>query len=145
MLSDFVREQKVHVAMKGLIVSDGKFLFLKQKVVDNFFWDLPGGRIIYGESPEECLRREIFEETKLNVKIIKPIGVWSFFRNSDKDQVVCFVFLCNKESGDVRTDGNPDTTEITESCHWFNKEEFLQSTEVMNDEGLKKFIAELEL
>ena len=134
--------------MKGLVVDGGKFLVLKQKVGDKFFWDLPGGRIVYGESPEECLRREIFEETKLNVKIVRPIGVWSFFMDSDKDQIVCFVFLCNRESGDVRTDGNPDTTEITESYHWFAKEEFLQSlqsTEAMPDEGLKKFIADLDL
>ena len=130
--------------MKGIIISDGKFLVLKQKVSEKFYWDLPGGRVIYGENPEDCLVREIFEETGMKIKIIKPLGVWSFLR-ADKDQVVCFTFLCSPKSADVHTDSNPDESEITESYHWFTKDEFLANSDSMPDEGLKNFIKELEL
>jgi 8-oxo-dGTP diphosphatase len=39
-------------------------------------WDLPGGHLTLGESFEECLAREIGEETGLQIKIERPLGLY---------------------------------------------------------------------
>ncbi len=60
----------------GIITFEGKFLLLKRvnPPVKGEWW-LPGGRVRKGESLEEAVRREVFEETGLECKIIRQIGV----------------------------------------------------------------------
>ncbi|CAJ0792212.1 NUDIX hydrolase [Ralstonia holmesii] len=41
-------------------------------------WELPGGRIELGESPVECLAREIAEELNLQVEVRSPIDTYLF-------------------------------------------------------------------
>lgn len=40
-------------------------------------WTLPGGGVDHGEHPEDSLRREVFEETGLEVEVGAVIGVYS--------------------------------------------------------------------
>ncbi|WP_127015516.1 NUDIX domain-containing protein [Anoxybacter fermentans] len=47
----------------AIIEKDGKFLIARRKEGHlSGMWEFPGGKIEEGESPEECLKREIFEE-----------------------------------------------------------------------------------
>lgn len=44
---------------------------------DTKIWNLPGGGLEEGESPEEAVHRETFEETGYGVDIIKHVGTYT--------------------------------------------------------------------
>lgn len=52
-----------------------QFLFVKRRDVP--VWVLPGGGIDTGETPEEAVEREVFEESGLEVNIIRKAAVYS--------------------------------------------------------------------
>ena len=133
----------VQVAVKALIVDNKKFLILKQKSGGRIWWDLPGGRMKFGESPSDCLTREVLEETGLKIEVQRPVGVWHFFW-SDKDiQVVCITYLCALVSGSVNTANNPDVEEELVFSGWLSLEEFLkQADNAEINEGMKKMLIE---
>jgi 8-oxo-dGTP diphosphatase len=55
----------------GIIFKKDKFLIAKRKTGDHLagYWEFPGGKIKPGESPEDCLVREIAEELGLSIHI----------------------------------------------------------------------------
>lgn len=61
---------KRHFTATGYVVRDGKTLLLYHKKLK--MWLPPGGHMDEGELPEETVRREILEETGLEVDILAP-------------------------------------------------------------------------
>jgi 8-oxo-dGTP diphosphatase len=64
------------VTLKALIVQDNKLLILKNTF--DYKWEIPGGILEIGEPIEEGLKREVAEETALEISIQKPVDVWDF-------------------------------------------------------------------
>lgn len=60
------------------------------------FWEYPRGKCKNNEKIKECAKREIKEETGLNVKIIKFID--EFVYQSEKKKSTQFNFLCLVDS-----------------------------------------------
>ncbi|MCZ2808087.1 MAG: NUDIX hydrolase [Candidatus Bathyarchaeota archaeon] len=60
----------------AIITFEGKFLLLKRKnpPVQGEWW-LPGGRVRRGEALEDAVRREVREETGLECRSIRQVGV----------------------------------------------------------------------
>ena len=66
---------KFPVSIKAIIIDDNRVLCLKNERNE---WDLPGGKIRVNEDIEECLSREVKEETNLNINnlnILKPLNL----------------------------------------------------------------------
>jgi len=55
----------------AVIEKDGKILIAKRRAGDRHGgrWEFPGGKIDAGETPEECLRRELKEELGIEAEI----------------------------------------------------------------------------
>lgn len=67
-------DKKIVTEVKGIVCCRGRILLLKRSDFETTGageWEFPGGRIKFGESPENALEREIYEETGLNVKVKK--------------------------------------------------------------------------
>jgi len=63
-------------------------------------WALPGGFVEYGETTEDAVIREMFEETGLKTKIRHLVGVYSDPHRDTRGHTVSVVYsleICNGE------------------------------------------------
>ena len=71
-------EQQFYVGIHGVIANRGRVLILMRAPGMNYragSWDLPGGHLALGENFEDCLIREVKEETALDVSIERMLGL----------------------------------------------------------------------
>jgi 8-oxo-dGTP diphosphatase len=60
----------LRVRVCGLCVDDNRLLMINHKgIKDGDFWAPPGGGLEFGETLENCLKREFEEETGLDIEI----------------------------------------------------------------------------
>jgi 8-oxo-dGTP diphosphatase len=92
-----------YITVKALILHNEKFLIIKRSEKargDYYYWEFPGGRLEFGESPDDALSREIMEETGLQTRPICPINTWSFFKD-ENTEAVGITFLCKTDTDSV--------------------------------------------
>lgn len=64
------------VGIGVIIIKDGKSLLGKRKNSHGAgYWAFPGGHLDYGETPEECAKRELKEETGIEALSVHR-GTW---------------------------------------------------------------------
>jgi 8-oxo-dGTP pyrophosphatase MutT (NUDIX family) len=63
------------VSIKGVLLIEGKVMLVRN---DRDEWELPGGRLEVGETPEEALEREFDEELSLKVETLGLVDSYLF-------------------------------------------------------------------
>lgn len=63
------------ISIKGVVVRHGEVLLLRNERDE---WELPGGKLERGESPEECVAREITEEVGWKVETGPILDSWMY-------------------------------------------------------------------
>ena len=72
----------------------------KENDVNKDKWIAPGGKFEDKESPEECVKREVKEETGLNVRSVKLRAVVTF--TSDRDETdYMYLFTSDDFTGEM--------------------------------------------
>lgn len=88
------------VVTGGFIFKNGKFLIVKRAENDTFYpnyWEIPGGKVEYGEEPDNGALRELEEEVGLKVKLISPISVINYGDLVKDIQYIQINYLCKIE------------------------------------------------
>lgn len=108
METEKIKVDRLFVATKAFIEYEGKILILQEsgKYVDGTNvgrYDVPGGRVEPGQRFDESLRREIQEETGLEVEIKEPfhVGEWRPQVRGEQWQIVGIFFSCKATSNAV--------------------------------------------
>lgn len=94
------------VAAFGFIFDENNKILLCHRY-DYDLWNLPGGTMEAGESPWECVVREVREETGLEVEITRLAGIYN---KSDKGELV-FSFICKVVGGQLILNEEADKIE----------------------------------
>ncbi len=107
------------VATASLVFNrEGKILLVK---TEKRGWEIPGGQVEEGEDIPSALKREIQEEARVDIRVLK---LSAFYSSIDEPCKVIFDFI----SEYVR--GVPEKDDIeTLDARWFSKEEALACVE----------------
>ena len=110
------------VGVGGVVIRDGRALLIKRGSAPlKNQWSIPGGTLELGESIQEGVRRELLEETGIEVRVGELIEVFDrIFRDADGKIQYHFVivdYLCEAISGEARAAS--DVTDVA----WENEED----------------------
>ncbi len=124
------------VAGKAIIRKNSKILLLQRSHTSGFdpgLWELPGGKIEYGEDLVDALRREIKEEVGLDINIGRPFKTWHFLK--EPFWVTGVTFLCDYLRGDINLSSEHD-------AHvWIEPDEYKEySLSTAMEEQIKSYI-----
>lgn len=106
-LRSLVGQEKVIMVVAGAFVFDKENCLLLQKRTDNGQWGLPGGFMELEETVQDTARREVFEETGLNLGKLELFGIYSgpdydkTFSNGDQVSMIQFIFTCKDFKGEL--------------------------------------------
>lgn len=100
------------VSVAGVIIDDhGRALVARRR--DNGHWEPPGGVLEVDEPILDGLRREIAEETGLDVEVGQLTGVYKNMRRA----IIALVFRCKQRGGTLAL--NPEVSEF----RWMTRDE----------------------
>ncbi|HYK08635.1 MAG TPA: NUDIX hydrolase [Candidatus Eisenbacteria bacterium] len=66
-------------------------------------WAFPGGHLEFGETIEDCVKREVAEETSLHVKNIHFGAVTNDIFKKEKKHYITIFMVCDYANGKVKT------------------------------------------
>jgi ADP-ribose pyrophosphatase YjhB (NUDIX family) len=102
-------------AVEGLLERGGRVLLGRRAIEPRLgYWDLPGGFLEEGEEPLDGLRRELREETGLDVEPVAFLG--THLEPYDNYYVLGLTWL-------VTGDGEPSAADDVAELRWFGPDE----------------------
>ena len=89
---------------RAIIIKDNQLLLMKRKQRDRQFYSLVGGAIEPGETPEQALTREVYEETSIVIASPRLVII-----EDDGDYYgIQHIFLADYKSGEIAIQDNTD-------------------------------------
>lgn len=105
--------------VKSFIRNGDTYLCIQRSIYEKsnqHEWDLPGGKLEFGEDINTALTREIYEEVGLQVENLRPFFTTSFMQ-SDR-YIVVILYVADYLSGNVKL------SKEHEDYKWLTKESF---------------------
>lgn len=105
----FIHENtKFNYRVCAVIISDGKILAMHDERSPYYY--LPGGRVEIGETAENAVIREVWEELGVTLKIDRPLWLNQAFFTEDVDNLnyheLCIYFLMDITDSDLLKRGS---------------------------------------
>ena len=135
MCSVCARYNSRYVVGHALVVRDGRVLMLKRlRDPGGGWWALPGGYLGWDETIEQCVVRELKEETGLQGRVIDLLGVYSDpGRDEDGRQNVAVVY-------EIEAIGEAEVSEEAGEITWFDFNELPREIAFDNRRMIEDYI-----
>lgn len=133
---------QLRIRICGICVQDNKILLINHSGLNesNEFWSPPGGGLQFGETIEECLKREFLEETNTIILVGKFLKIREFLK--PPLHAIELYYEVKIASGIVKKGFDPEMEEqIINDIQWFNLEQILEKEEGRLSEGLVEMLA----
>ena len=134
-------DKPIRKAVRCYLVKDKKVVVTKYKEGNKKagYYEIPGGKIEEGETPEQTAIREMKEETGLKIKNLKNKGKMII---EYPDRIFDFdVFLCNESEGELQN-FEENTSEWIEIKELLKKEKILSNIMILDRFFIKGLIDE---
>ncbi|ATZ60921.2 MAG: NUDIX hydrolase [Methanosarcinales archaeon Met12] len=100
------------LTVDAIILMDNNIVLIKRKNPPfEGYYALPGGFVERGETVEQALIREIKEETGLDIRIVKLVGVYSDPDRDPRGHVISLCYLV-RASGTIAPDSDAGDVEL---------------------------------
>jgi 8-oxo-dGTP pyrophosphatase MutT (NUDIX family) len=86
------------ISIKGVVFRGSQVILLKNERNE---WELPGGKIELGETPEACVCREIEEELGIQVKVSQILDSWMYHIREGADVFIVTYGCLPEPGGDI--------------------------------------------
>lgn len=93
-------EKYQKITVGGLLIKEGKVLVVRRSTAEPYltgYYELPGGKVDFGDHPKETLEREFLEETNLKVKALHPYRIFTYISDKGRRHTVELVYLVRSE------------------------------------------------
>ena len=119
-------KRKFNYRVCAMIISENRLLAMHDERSPYFY--LPGGRVKMGETAEQAVVREIWEELGVTLKIARPLWLNQAFFTKDVDQLryheLCIYFLMDISDTNLPERGRVFTLTEGKHIHIFEWLEF---------------------
>lgn len=105
---------------KLLTIRYGSAKYTSEKVSGKLA--LPGGKLDFGETPDESFIREVKEETGVTIIPGNPLHIysWTYTKDEDQVQIVALARIGFYKSGKLLSTSKEEKETIIESVQWVN-------------------------
>ena len=133
------RTENVELTVLCLIEHNGKILLQNRVKKDWLGYALPGGHVEPGESFVDAVCREMKEETGLDIKAPKLVGVKQF--PIENGRYVVLLFKATEFTGTVASseEGKMEWVKYSQIADLNTVDDFTELLEVMNSSDLTEF------
>jgi 8-oxo-dGTP diphosphatase len=117
-----MKEKYQKITVGGFLCRSGKILVVRRSSAEPYltgFYELPGGKVEFGDHPEESLEREFMEEVNLKVIALHPYRVFTYISDNGNRHTVELVYLV-KLDDDVK---NVKLSEEHDDFKWISADE----------------------